>query len=246
MGGLITTAARLNDGVKIHFRTWTNTNFTLLFEEKEFLKEMRRSCPSSHIYPKGRYNGYSRENAIKKYNSSKYGNNYFAPFEYGINFYDYKNKVAFSVNDYENNLALPAYKFVYDDIIKEAYQHKELYIFTDKDLDKLKNNISYYKLMNIEQFKKFKEMDALYDVHEKPLNLKDMDTLSAIFSIFDPDTHYVLPQYAFLKVKISEWQMYSGNDIKDFQFFHDYLRKEKLLTKNDELAWEMFFENRYG
>ena len=119
MKGLVTTAARLENGMLISFRHYSCNNFNLCLNDKEFLKTIREYCPSTKIKSKRPYLKLPQDKAIEKINSYIdkntgqyiYGNNYLAPCDTEINFYDYQKKVAFSVNGFSNNIRFSAHNF---------------------------------------------------------------------------------------------------------------------------------------
>lgn len=256
MGGLITTAARFKDDVTTSFRHYTCNNFNLLLREEEFKKEMKKSCPSSCISPKRKYIHLPKDQVIKKFsaefsktkNNYVYGNNFFAPVWYGMNFYDYKKKVAFSISDYSDNLHFLTYTFMNNPLIQNIIKSKNKDSFSEKDLIRWSHNVPDYILSDIWRFKELKNINALYDLNGERLELADMDVLQAIVSLFiDEDGfRYIDNKYSILNVRLPDWEFYSDSRGKPESFLklYDYLSKENILTKNDKFAWDLFIENK--
>ncbi|WP_407579569.1 hypothetical protein [Citrobacter koseri] len=250
MGGLITTAARLKDGMVVSFRHYTCNNFNLILNEDDFLNEVKRSCPSVKISPKRRYMKLDRDGVIERYKKtfSKtgldyiYGNSFLAPVGYGMNFYDYKNNVAFSVNGFSSNLHFLTYNLMFNPIIMRML--KDGVMFTEEDLARLSFNIPQHYINEILIFKELKNTNSLYYENGSVLELNNMSVFEAILSLFD--NKLVKPECFRMQVKYPEWDFYSFPDEKEgFNKLKGYLEKENILTKNDKIAWNIFEEDAY-
>ncbi|HFS7481194.1 TPA: hypothetical protein ACH1O5_001593 [Enterobacter roggenkampii] len=248
MGGLITTSARLKDGTVVSFRHYTNNDFNLVLRQDDFVKEMKSISPSIKITPKRKYIKLSRDDVIDKFERrfSKttsdyvYGNSFLAPVWYGINFFDYRKNVAFSVNDFSSNLHFLTYNLMSNPIVIKML--KENVMFTESDLVRLSHNVPFVYLRELFKLKELKNINALYEENGNFLDLKCRDTFDIICSFFDDNL--VKPEYFKLRVKYPGWDFYSYSDRDDgFNILKDYLEKEKLITKNDKIAWELFESN---
>ena len=246
MGGLITTAARLKDGTVVSFRHYTNNDFNLVLNQDDFIKEMKRISPSIKISPKRKYMKISRDYVIDKYerrfSKSKFyyvcGDSFLAPVWYGINFFDYRKNVAFSMSDFSSNLQFLTYNLMSNPIVIKML--KEDVMFTESDLFRLSHNIPFVYLRELFKLRELKDINALYDENGELLDLKDRDTFDIIRSFFDGNL--VKPEYFKLRVKCPGWDFHDEED--GFNILKDYLEKESLLTKNDKIAWGIFESNR--
>ncbi|AUY76728.1 hypothetical protein FNW83_16465 [Escherichia coli] len=248
MGGLITTAARLKDGTVVSFRNYTNNDFNLVLRQDDFIKEMKRVSPSIKISPKRKYMKLSRDDVIDKFERrfSKtmfdyvYRNNFLAPFWYGINFFDYRKNVAFSVNDFSSNLHFLTYNLMSNPLVIKML--KEGIMFTESDLVRLSYNVPFVYLRDLLKLKELKDINALYDENGEIIEFKGRDTFAIIRSFFE--ANLVKPEYFKLRVKYPGWDLYSYSYGEDgFDILKDYLEKENLLSKNDKIAWEVFESN---
>ncbi|MBS4433291.1 hypothetical protein E2566_08005 [Pectobacterium punjabense] len=248
MGGLITTAARLKDGTVVSFRHYTNNEFNLVLRQDDFIKEMKRISPSIKISPKRKYMKLSRDDVIDKFERrfSKttfdyvYGNSFLVPVGYGINFFDYRKNVAFSVNAFSSNLHFLTYNLMSNPIVIKML--KEGVMFTESDLVRLSHNVPFVYLRELLKLKELKDINALYDENGNVLDLKDRDTFDIIRSFFDGNL--VKGEYFKLRVKYPGWNFYSHSDREDgFDILKAYLEKENLLTKNDKISWGLFESN---
>ncbi|CAG74564.1 hypothetical protein ECA1660 [Pectobacterium atrosepticum SCRI1043] len=248
MGGLITTAARLKDDTVVSFRHYTNNDFNLVLRQDDFIKEMKKISPSIKTSPKRKYMKLSRDDVIDKFERrfSKTtfdyvcGNSFLAPVWYGINFFDYRKNVAFSVNDFSSNLHFLTYNLMSNPIVIKML--KEGVMFTESDLVRLSHNVPFVYLRDILKLKELKDINALYDENGEIIDLKGRDTFDIICSFFDDNL--VKPEYFKLRVKYPDWDFYSHSDGEDgFDILKDYLEKENLLTKNDKIAWGGFESN---
>lgn len=251
MSGLITTAARLKNGNIISFRHYTCHNFNLCLSEEDFVKTIKKYCHSTKTHSKRPYIKLPQDQAIEKYstylnkdqNQFIYGNNFLAPFDYGINFYDYQKKVAFSVNHFSNNVRFLTYYLTKNPLLKDIYKKKA--IVCEKDLIRFKMNIPFLYLKDIFKFKEFKDQDILYTSQGKKLDLAGVDTFKAINSLMDQ--FFILqPEYSILHVNHPEWIFHDPLVSKDsFNMLKDYLIKENILSKNDKLVWDLFMRENY-
>lgn len=249
MGGLITTAARFKDNTIVSFRHYTCNNFNLILDQDSFIKEMKRSCPSAKISPKRLYTKFHDNQVIAKYNQTfskternyVYGNTFLSPFGYGMNFYDYKRNVAFSVNGFSNNLNFLTYSLMLNPIMIKIL--KEGIVFTENDLERFSHNIPSFYLNEIIKFKELKNRDVLFDLNRKHLELSHMDTFDALLTLFG--NRLVRSECFQLICNIPEWQFHSFDDEKEgFNLLRGYLENERLLTKNDKIAWDLFYSGR--
>lgn len=236
MGGMTTVAARFKDGTITSFRINTGFYFDLCFTEEEFKKEMKDT--SAEILPVRKENFLSKSDAEHKYESYDYGNNLLAPFSYGITFYDYLNKVVYTIGE---NISASEYSLahfysnpVYQALIKEKQQIRE------EHLDQLEEQLSYGYMKKILKFKELKELGAFYDLEDNHLiSIQNMDTFEAYETFFD-DEFFLISKYARLKVKLPEWTSYTLKD--DYNHLYEYLDKQNILTDNDKLGWNLFYK----
>ncbi|MBA0199472.1 MULTISPECIES: hypothetical protein [Pectobacterium] len=249
MGGLITTAARLKDGTVVSFRHYTNNDFNLVLRQDDFIKEMKKISPSIKISPQRKYMKLSRDDVIDKFERrfSKTtfdyvcGNSFLAPVWYGINFFDYRKNVAFSVNDFSSNLHFLTYNLMSNPIVIKML--KEGVMFTESDLFRLSHNVPFVYLRELLKLKELKDINALYDENGDVLDLKGRDTFDIIRYFFDGNL--VKPEYFKLRVKHPRWDFYSRSDGEyGFDILKAYLEKENLLTKHDKISWGLFESNR--
>lgn len=157
-----------------------------------------------------------------------------------MNFFDYQNKAAFSVNDYSDNLYFLTYDLMCNPIflkmIKEKIRYKE------KDIMKLSHNVPAIYLEDFLKFRELKNINALYSKEGELLDFKDGDTFDIILSLFENGS--VKPEYFKLKVKHPDWNLHTYNFDKDgFDLLKKYLLDNNLLSKTDKIAWNIFEES---
>lgn len=226
MGGLIKVVARLEDNSIISKTCTASTELNLRLTEDSFLEVIYDLIDD--------YN-FNGERKV----SDLYQKETISPTGYGIIFYDYKNKKAFSFHDYCGTLDLSILNMFNDLSFNDWVLGKK---------NELNINVEKETLRNIKLFEELKEKGCLFKFrNNEKLNLKNMDNLSAFRHFLDEEEFMgkkiftLSSEFYRLKVKYPGWDFYFGSDDKQkMEILKEYLIKEDLMDDKSLEEWNKY------
>lgn len=152
-------------------------------------------------------------------------NSFLCPYWYGLNFFDFKNKKIFSMNDYADNTRYLLYLFGH-----QIYSN-----LSEKDFRTSFDRHGYLSKLDELCNKGAKLISSDNKSHE----ISGMNAWQVLQSIrhekFSFDSDY--------KVSLPEWELFSIADFNSKEeavnFLKQYLEDEKLITEIDQIAWKL-------
>lgn len=228
MGGLIKVVARLEDNSIISKTCTASTELNLRLTEDSFLEVIYDLIDD--------YN-FNGERKV----SDLYQKETISPTGYGIIFYDYKNKKAFSFHNYCGTLDLSILNMFNDLSFNDWVLGKKV---------ELNINVDKETLRNIKLFEELKEKGCLFKFrNNEKLDLKDIDNLSAFRYFLDEEEFMdkkiltLNSEFYRLKVKYPGWDFYSGSDDKQkMEILKEYLIAENLMDDKSLEEWNEYFK----
>lgn len=229
MGGLIKVVARLEDNSIISKTCIASTELNLRLTEDSFLEVI----PSL-------IDNFNNDGECLRKVSDLSQKETISPTGYGIIFYDYKNKKAFSFHDYCGTLDLSILNMFNDLSFNDWVLGKK---------NQLNINLEKETVRNIKLFEELKEKDCLFKFrNNEKLDLKNMDNLSAFRHFLDEEEFMgkkiltLNSEFYRLKVKYPGWDFYSGSDDKQkMEILKEYLIKENLMDDKSLEEWNEYF-----
>lgn len=152
-------------------------------------------------------------------------NSFLCPYWYGLNFFDFKNKKIFSMNNYADNTRYLLYTL--RDLV--------IYYLSKEELEK--DFIKYEYLFKLDEL--CNKGAKLISSDNKSHEISGMNAWQVLEAIrnkkFSFDSDY--------KVSLPQWDLFSMADFnskeESINFLKQYLEDEKLLTEIDQIAWKL-------
>lgn len=267
MGGAVTILARFKDNSKMSFRI--STGYLRPFHDLRMLDEdyFKSYVQKNEFYVEG---DISDEDQKDYYNSKCF----FAPYDYGLLFFDFKEQQVWSSNNYNGFFSLSTWmiKSQYRElarILSYGKETKETLSIHEKEFVKgnLVTKKSYHVLeVNSQHFSSLFYINQVLNRHGTfnykdnllPTHLTDIYSILAYINGEDfltaktlkdgpPEIEFVamLNDTCDVEAVLPDWKIHNGDGSSRYiQLVFDYVQSQNLLTAKDLQYWNVYLNEQ--
>lgn len=265
MGGLTTIANRTRTG-KIQSKRFYNSGMHMMSQRNILSKRGFNQIIKKYYAPEldeqflflrdfncNNTSNLSKNDVLSIYNNHEVGDTFLAPYYFGIEFYDFKNKQIWSLSNHH----IAPFRYRSSILIRQIESFNQRYgSITVKNITDFKSVINEDKsnsdeFLLIEQYYKdlyfFLEFieDYYFKTDFEEISFKDL-TLQQIFDRLNNLKHKN-NEAPYLSVIINDWKIIDlrdfNNEKEAFTSLKSYLEQEKLLNDSDRLCWDIYIDN---